>query len=103
MRHVDEGPAKRPYGNGCVRHRQTPRLIELLWEPLAVAALNQPIDEASGAAFAGVLRRMFTQVRRDCALGLPLKALDELTRFRRASTSNVRQELCEINSPARVT
>ena len=45
------------------------RLIELLWEPLAVAALNQPIDEASGAAFAGVLRRMFTKNRRDCALG----------------------------------
>ena len=25
-------------------HEQTPRLIELLWEPLAVAALNQSID-----------------------------------------------------------
>jgi len=59
-------------------HGQTPRLIELLWEPLAVAALNQPIDEASGEMFGGVLRRMFTRDRRDSSLGLPLKALDEL-------------------------
>lgn len=61
-----------------VRHRQTPRLIELLWEPLAIAALNQSIDEASGAAFATVLGRMFGTNRRDSALGLPVKALDEL-------------------------
>jgi squalene-associated FAD-dependent desaturase len=60
------------------RQRQTPRLIELLWEPLAVAALNQSIDEASGAMFAAVLRRMFTRDRRDSSLGLPLTALDEL-------------------------
>jgi zeta-carotene desaturase len=57
---------------------QTPRLVELLWEPLAVAALNQSIDEASGAMFAAVLAGMFTTDRRDAALGLPRKALDEL-------------------------
>jgi zeta-carotene desaturase len=61
-----------------VRHGQTPRLIELLWEPLAVAALNQSIDDAAGEAFSGVVSRMFTNDRRDCALGLPRKALDEL-------------------------
>jgi len=59
-------------------HGQTPRLIDLLWEPLAVAALNQSIDKASGEMFGGVLRRMFTTDRRDSSLGLPLKALDEL-------------------------
>ena len=61
-----------------VRHGQTSRLIELLWEPLAVAALNQSIDEAAGGEFGGVVSRMFTRDRRDCALGLPRKALDEL-------------------------
>jgi len=61
-----------------VRHGQTRRLIELLWEPLAVAALNQSIDEAAGEAFSGVVSRMFTTDRRDCALGLPRIALDEL-------------------------
>jgi squalene-associated FAD-dependent desaturase len=78
MRDIDDGPHGETVRQWLVRHRQTSRLIELLWEPLAVAALNQSIDEASGVAFAGVLRRMFTTNRRDCALGLPLKALDEL-------------------------
>ena len=43
-----------------LRYGQTPRLIELLWEPLAVAALNQPIDSAGAASFASVLERMFS-------------------------------------------
>jgi zeta-carotene desaturase len=38
-------------------HGQTPRLVELLWEPLAVAALNQSIDEASGDVFSVVAPR----------------------------------------------
>lgn len=56
---------------------QTPRLIELLWEPLAVAALNQPIDEAEAAPFAIVVRRILDG-RRSAALGLPARPLDEL-------------------------
>ena len=86
-----------------VRHRQTPRLIELLWEPLAVAALNQSIDEASGAAFAGVLRRMFTNDRRDCALGLPLKALDELYAIPSREYIERAAGAVRVNAPARVT
>jgi squalene-associated FAD-dependent desaturase len=58
--------------------RQTGRLIELLWEPLAVAALNQPIDAAAAAPFVEVLRRMFGTGRRDSAVGVPLVPLDEL-------------------------
>jgi squalene-associated FAD-dependent desaturase len=61
-----------------VRNGQTPRLIELLWEPLAVAALNQSIDVAAAAPFAGVLRRMFSARRTDSSLGLPMKPMDEL-------------------------
>ena len=60
------------------RHGQTSRLIELLWEPLAVASLNQSVDDAAGAVFETVVRRMFTANRRDSALGLPRKALDDL-------------------------
>jgi squalene-associated FAD-dependent desaturase len=86
-----------------VRHRQTPRLIELLWEPLAVAALNQSIDEASGVAFAGVLRRMFTRDRRDCALGLPLKALDELYAIPAREYIERAGGVVRVNAPARVT
>jgi hydroxysqualene dehydroxylase len=60
------------------RHGQTPRLIELLWEPLAVAALNESIDVAAAAPFAAVLRRMFGTRRSDSSLGLPLKPIDDL-------------------------
>jgi hypothetical protein len=86
-----------------VRHRQTPRLIELLWEPLAVATLNQQIDEASGSAFAGVLRRMFTKNRRDGALGLPLKALDELYAFPSRDYIERAGGAVRVNAAARVT
>jgi squalene-associated FAD-dependent desaturase len=61
-----------------VRLGQTPRLIELLWEPLAVAALNQPTGEAAAESFAVVLRRMFTGAARNAALGLPRTPLDRM-------------------------
>ena len=61
-----------------VRHRQTPRLIEMLWEPLAVAALNQSIDAASALPFARVLTEMLGRNARDASIALPLKPLDEL-------------------------
>jgi hypothetical protein len=57
---------------------QTPRLIELLWEPLAVAALNQSIDVASASPFATVLRDLFGGAARDAALAVPVVPLDEL-------------------------
>ena len=60
------------------RHGQTARLIELLWEPLAVAALNQSIDTAAATSFLSVLARMFGGDPRGAALALPLKPLDEL-------------------------
>jgi len=103
MRHVDDGPASETVRQWLVRHRQTPRLIELLWEPLAVAALNQSIDEASGAAFAGVVRRMFTNDRRDCALALPLKALDELYAIPAREYIERAGGAVRVNAPARVT
>ena len=59
------------------RHGQTPRLIELLWEPLALAALNQPIDVAAAAPFAEVVGRML-RGRKGASLALPDVALDEL-------------------------
>jgi squalene-associated FAD-dependent desaturase len=59
-------------------HGQTERLIELLWEPLAVAALNQSIDTAAAGPFREVVRRMFTRDRRDSTLVLPTVPLQEL-------------------------
>jgi hydroxysqualene dehydroxylase len=60
------------------RNGQTPKLVEMLWEPLAVAALNQPIDRAAAEPFTRVLALMFGSDPRDAAVALPLKPLDEL-------------------------
>ena len=71
-------PAHQTVRQWLIAHQQTPRLIEMLWEPLAVAALNQPIDRAGAAAFAAVLRPMFAGNPRNAALALPSKPLDEM-------------------------
>ena len=60
------------------RNQQTPKLVELLWEPLAVAALNQPIAEAAAEPFTRVLALMFGRDSRDAAIALPIAPLDEL-------------------------
>lgn len=39
-----------------VRFEQTPRLIQLMWRPLCLAALNTPPDRASAQVFLNVLR-----------------------------------------------
>jgi hypothetical protein len=56
---------------------QTPRLISLLWEPLAVAALNQPIDAAAATSFAVVIDRIL-ESRAASALGLAVAPLSDL-------------------------
>ena len=38
------------------RHRQPPSLVERLWGPLCLAALNAPVDAASARLFIAVLR-----------------------------------------------
>ena len=74
---VRRGPAA-TVREWLVENGQTPRLIELLWEPLAVAALNQSIDKASAESFASILRPMFGRSPRNAALALPSKPLDEM-------------------------
>jgi protoporphyrinogen oxidase len=49
----------------------------MLWEPLALAALNQPADEAAAPPFARVLAEMFGSDPRASALGLPARSLVE--------------------------
>src|SRR5262249_33300226 len=45
--------------NWLIRNGQTARLRELLWDPLALAALNQPPDRAAAPPFVRVLAEMF--------------------------------------------
>lgn len=61
-----------------VGHGQAPRLIELLWEPLALAALNQPIGVAAADTFIEVLSRTFGPDAERASLVVPAVPLDEL-------------------------
>jgi zeta-carotene desaturase len=54
---------------------QSGRLREWLWDPLAVAALNQPPEEAAAATFVRVLASMFGPRASDAALALPTRPL----------------------------
>lgn len=59
-------------------HGQTPGIISALWEPLAVAALNQSIDDADAAPFVRVLAEMFGRDKAAASLVLPTVPLDEM-------------------------
>jgi zeta-carotene desaturase len=83
------------------RQGQTTRVIEVLWEPLAVAALNQPIDVAAAAPFARVLAGLFGSSRRDAALAIPLKPLDEV--YALPSTRFIEQRGGEVRTSAAAT
>ena len=61
--------------NWLIRNGQTARLRELLWDPLALAALNQPPDQAAAPPFARVLAEMFSDDPRAAAIALPTKPL----------------------------
>ena len=59
-------------------HGQREGIITALWEPLAVAALNQPIASAAAAPFARVLAEMFGPDRKAASLVLPARPLHEM-------------------------
>ena len=61
--------------NWLIRNGQTARLRELLWDPLALAALNQPPDRAAAPMFARVLHEMFSSDPRAAAIAVPAKPL----------------------------
>lgn len=50
------------------RHRQPPALIDRLWAPICVAALNTPVAEASAQVFCNVLRDSLGGSRADSDL-----------------------------------
>lgn len=58
-----------------MRNGQTARIREMLWEPLALAALNQPVNEAAAPPFARVLAEMFGPDPKSSVMILPAKPL----------------------------
>jgi hydroxysqualene dehydroxylase len=81
---------------------QTPRMIEMLWEPLAVAALNQGIDQALAAPFVRVLAQMFTGATSDASLGMTATPLDEMYAEPARAFIEARGGEVRVNALARV-
>ena len=61
-----------------INNGQTARIREMLWEPLALAALNQSVRVAAAPPFAAVLAEMLGSGARDASLALPTCPLDQL-------------------------
>lgn len=81
---------------------QAPRLCELFWEPLALAALNQSVDQADASHFIGVLERVFGPDPAAAALVLPAVPLDELYAEPARAWLEARGSEVRVNSPAKV-
>ena len=64
--------------NWLIRNGQTARIREMLWEPLALAALNQPIAYAAAPPFARVLAEMFGSDPQAATILLPTVPLHQL-------------------------
>lgn len=64
--------------NWLIRNGQTARLREMLWEPLALAAMNQPASEAGAEVFVRVLADAFGSDAADSAIALPRVPLHQL-------------------------
>lgn len=60
------------------RWKQTPNIVRALWEPLCIAALNEPVATASGRLFATVIRRSFLGGADDSKILLSRVGLSEL-------------------------
>lgn len=77
-------------------------MCELLWEPLALAALNQSIDQAEAVYFIRVLERVFGPDPSAAALVLPAVPLDQMYAEPARSWLEQRGSDVRVNAPARV-
>ena len=94
--------AERTVREWLISKGQPARVIDMLWEPLAVATLNESIDAAAAGPFRRVLSRMFGGRITDSALGLPLKPLDELYAIPARAFLEERGSAVLVNSTGRV-
>ncbi|MEP6782486.1 MAG: hydroxysqualene dehydroxylase HpnE, partial [Acidobacteriota bacterium] len=84
------------------KNGQAPRLCELLWEPLALAALNQSIDQAEAVYFQRVLQRVFGPDPAAAALVLPAVPLDQLYAEPARAWLEERGSEVRVNAPAKI-
>jgi squalene-associated FAD-dependent desaturase len=99
---VSAGQSNETVRDWLTRLGQAPRLCELFWEPLALAALNQSIDQAAASYFVVILRQMFGPDPSAAALVLPAVPLDELYAEPARAWLEARGHEVRVNSPAKV-
>ncbi len=74
-----QGPGPREtVGAWLRRWKQTPNIIRALWEPLCLAALNEPVESGSAALLATVIRQSFLGGADDSTIYLSRVGLSEL-------------------------
>jgi squalene-associated FAD-dependent desaturase len=86
-----------------IRFGQGQAIRDWLWEPLAIAALNQAPDEAAAEPFVRVLSEMFGGGPRAAAIGLPVQPLDRMYAEPARAYIEARGGDVRVNTPARVS
>jgi squalene-associated FAD-dependent desaturase len=84
------------------RWGQAPRLREMLWEPLALAALNQPAREAAAPVFVRVLAQMLGPGPADSSIAMPIRPLTEMYAGPARAFIESHGGEVRVSSPARV-
>ncbi len=80
---------------------QPPALIRKLWEPLCIATLNTPVNEASARIFVRVLRETFLGLRKHSDLLIPRQELSDL--LPRPCTDYLERNKAHVEMGQRVT
>ena len=88
--------------NWLIRNGQTARLREMLWDPLALAALNQSPKVASAPTFARVLGEMFGSDPRGAAIALPTRPLEAMYAIPAREYIEANRGTVRTGTPARV-
>lgn len=64
--------------NFLMQHKQSPMLIQMLWEPLCLAALNTPLKKASSRIFLNILRDTFSGDKKNSDFLIPKLDLSKI-------------------------
>jgi squalene-associated FAD-dependent desaturase len=88
--------------NWLVRNGQTARLREMLWDPLAIAALNQSPSRAAAPYFSRVLAEMLSAGASGSSIVLPLAPLHQVYAEPARSWLDVRRSMVLSGRAARV-
>lgn len=83
------------------RFDQTPRLVQLMWRPLCLAALNTPPERASAQVFLAVLRDSLGARRAASDMLVPRVLLDAL--FPDAARRHLESRGAAVHTGARIT